>query len=111
LSEQVSTSQPLTPEQQYQQMFNRLSVQFKDPLRNIMGQAEEVAQNTISNLIQQLIQINNAVKNSNQEVLRLQKLCTDNKINFKPLPPNRAERREQERKAAKNGKITHPDKK
>jgi len=104
LSEQGSIPQPLTPEQQYQKIFTQLSVQFKDPLRNIMGQAEEVAQNTISNLIKQLIQINSTLENSNQEVLRLQKLCVNNKINVKLPPPNRAQRRSQERKQAKNTK-------
>jgi len=47
-----------------------------------MGEAEEAVQNTISNLIQQSIQMNNALKNSNQEIQRLQKLLTDNNVSF-----------------------------
>jgi len=105
--EQIPTQQPLTQEQQNQQMFSRLSTQFKTPLRNILSEAEETVQVTITNLIHQIIQIQNTLKISNQQVVRLQKLCADNKISFNPPPPNRAERRSQERKAVKNGKITN----
>lgn len=107
MSKQEATpQQPLSPEQEYQQMFSQLSTQFKAPLRNILGEAQEAVQNTISNVIQQLIQMNLALKNSNREVMRLQKLCTDNHISFELRSPNRAERRSQERKHAKEVKIT-----
>jgi len=71
MSEQkpVPTPEPLTPEQQELQMFSILATQFKDPLRNIMGQAEEVAQNTVSNLIRQFAKNNIALKNSKQETI------------------------------------------
>jgi len=95
----------LTPEQEQQQLFSKLSAQYKTPLRNILGEAEEAVQNTISNMIQQMIGLHNALKNSNQEKERLQKLCVDNKINIHPTPPNRAERRSQERKADKKEKL------
>jgi len=103
--EAAATQQPLTPEQQYQQMFTQLSAQFKTPLRNILGEAHEAVQNTISNMIQQLIQMQLALKNTNQEVARLQKLCTDNNISFNSSPPNRSERRSAERKAKQKNKI------
>lgn len=93
-----STPESLTPEQQYQQMFSQLSIQYKTPLRNILGETQEMIQNTVSNLIQQLVQIQLALKNSNQEILRLQKLCTDNNMSFTPKSPNRKERRAKERK-------------
>lgn len=96
-----SQSPPLTPEQQYQQMFSQLSTQYKTPLRTMLSETEEAVQNTISQLIQQLIQINNTLKQSNQENTRLQKLCTDNNINFNLHSPNRSERRAGERKQAK----------
>jgi len=94
LSKQEAHIQPLTPEQQDKQLFSQLSTQYKTPLRNILGEAEEAVQNTISNMIQQLIQMNLILKNLNQEVTRLQKLCTDNNVNFIPKSPNRKERRE-----------------
>ena len=97
--------QQLTPEQQQQQMFSQLSVQYKAPLRDIIGQAQEAVQTTISNMIQQLMQMNNALKTSNKEVIRLQKVCIDNKISFSPPPPNRAERRALERKQDKKSVI------
>ena len=93
--------QSLTPEQQYNQMFSQLSAKYKTPLRNILSETEEAVQNTISNLIQQLIQTTNILKNTNGEVLRLQKLCTDNNVNFISKPPNRKERRAEERKQDK----------
>lgn len=95
------TQQVSTPEEQYQQMFSQLSEQYKKPLRNIMGETQEAIQNTISNIIQQLININLSLKSSNQEIIRLQKLCADNKISSSLPPPNRAERRKMERKQAK----------
>jgi len=109
LSKQETTptqQQPLTPEQQYQQVFSQLSTQFKTPLRNILGEAEEAVQNTVSNLIQQLIQINNALKSSNNEIIRLQKLCVDNEVSFELRAPNRTERRSIEREQAKKDKKT-----
>jgi len=107
LSKQKTVSiqqQSLSPEQQYQQQFSQLSTQFKTPLRNILGEAEEAVQNTISNMIQQLIQIRIALKNSNEEVTRLQKLCTDNHISFELRSPNRVERRSIKREQVKKDK-------
>lgn len=77
----------LTPEQEQQQLFSQLSTQYKAPLRNILGEAEEAVQNTISNMIQQMMGLHNALKNSNQEKERLQKLCVDNKIDIQPIKP------------------------
>ena len=78
----------MTLEQEQQQLFSKLSAQYKTPLRNILGEAEEAVQNTISNMIQQMIVFDNALKKSNQEKERLQKLCIDNKININPIIPN-----------------------
>jgi len=99
-------SQPpqLTPEQQNQRIFSRLSAQFKTPIRTILSETEEMIQNTISTIIQEMIQINNALKTSNQEITRLQKLCTDNNIQFGSHPANRAERRAKDRKRGKEVK-------
>lgn len=108
---EIPTPQPLTPEQQHQQMFSRLSAQYKTPLRNILSETEEVVQNTISNLIHQIIQMTNALKNTNNEVLRLQKLCLDNHLSIMPKSPNRKERRAEERKQDKKKKITSTVKK
>jgi len=102
--EETPPQKPLTPEQQYKQIFSQLSAQFKNPIRNIMSEAEETVQNTITTLIQQLLQINNALKNSNEEIVKLQKLLGENKIDFSPTLPNRAERRAQERKQSKMDK-------
>jgi len=100
--EATPTQQQLTSvQQQYQQMFSQLSIQFKTPLRNIMGESEEAVQNTISNLLNQIIQSNNALKNLNEKVERLEKLCTDNHISFMPKSLNRTERRALEKKQAK----------
>lgn len=85
MSEQKQAT--LTPEQQQQQLFSQLSAQYKTPLRNILSESEEAVQNTISNMIQQLMGLRNALKNSNQEKERLQKLCIDNKINIHPIKP------------------------
>ncbi len=104
---ETPTQKSLTPEQKSQQIFSQLSSQFKAPLRNIMGEAEEAVQNTISNLIQQLIQINNSLTSSNNEVMRLRELCTKNKIDFGARPPNRAERRANERKQDKKAKSSY----
>ena len=101
MSKQTPQQPPLTPEQENQQLFHRLSVEYKKPIRDILGEAQEAVQNTISNMIQQLIQLNNALKKSNQEITHLQKICTDNKIPFTPRPQNRAERREEKRKQSK----------
>ena len=59
------------------QLSIHLSQQFKSPLRDIMGQAEEVIQNTISTLIRETVTLD-------QEVIRLRKLCDDNKIKWNP---------------------------
>ncbi len=77
------SSPSLTPEQEQQQLFKQLSAQFKTPLRGIMGEAEEAVQNTISNLIQQIVQIHYSLKGVNAEVERLKKLCDDNKVIYK----------------------------
>lgn len=106
MSKQETPTQPLTPEQEYQQLFSQLSTQFKIPLRNILGETQEAVQNTVSTLIQQIIQINNSLKTSNQQVARLQELLTDNKISFTPTSPNRAQRRAAERKQTKEVKPT-----
>jgi hypothetical protein len=100
-----NTPTPPTPEQQNQQIINQLSTQYKAPLRDIMGQAEEAVQTTISNMILQLVQMNDALVASNKDVIRLQKICTDNKLDFQPLLPNRAERRAQERKDKKSSPV------
>jgi len=94
-------TQALIPDQQYQQMFSKLSTQFKTPLRNILGETQEVVQNITSNLIDQLVRTNIALKDSNEKVIHLQKLCTDNNILFMPKSPNRKERRATDRKAKK----------
>ena len=101
--EEPVIQQPSTPDQQYQQMFTQLSAQFKTPLRNILGETQEAVQNTVSTMIQQLIQVHLALKESNKEVVRLQKLCTDNKINFNHIP-NRAQRRAKEQIQKKTNK-------
>jgi len=76
------------------EIFTKLSTQYKAPLRNIIGEAEEAIQTTITHMIHQMIALNNALTMKNTEIIRLQKLCTDNKINFNPpTPPNRAQRR------------------
>jgi len=98
---EVPKAKPLTQEQKDLQMFSQLSTQYKNPIRRILSEAEEMVQNTISNLLQQLIQINNTLQSSQQEITRLQKLCTDNNISFNPPPPNRSERRAEERKQKK----------
>jgi len=100
----------LTSEQQYQQLFAQLSAQYKTPLRNILGETQEAVQNVISNLIGQLIQIRSNLNNSNQEVIRLQKLCTDNQVSFMSKSPNRKERREVERNQAKKDRKNNKNK-
>ena len=80
--------------------------QFKTPLRNVLGEAEEAVQNTISRMIQQIIQRNDSLKVLNQEVTRLQKLCTDNNVSFTPTPQNRKERRVEEREQTKEVELT-----
>ncbi len=76
----MSITQTITPDQQ--QLFAQLSQQFKTPLRNVIGEMEEVVQNTISNLIQQIVVLNKHVSDANKEINRLKKLCDDNKINW-----------------------------
>ena len=83
-----------------QQLFSQLSSQYKTPLRNVLGEAQEIVQNTVSNILQQLIQMNKVLADSKKEVERLKKILDENKINYivSPKPPNRAERRREERK-------------
>jgi len=82
----------LNPAQDQQQLFSQLSAQYKTPLRNILGECEEAVQTTITNMISQMIGLHNALKSSNQEKERLQKLCIDNKINIQPVKPKIEER-------------------
>ena len=90
MSKEQPTQQQLTSEQERQKMFSQLSNQYKVPLRNIMGETEEAVQTTITSMIHQMIGLNNALTNMNQQLKHLQKLCIDNKINFNSPPPNRA---------------------
>ena len=88
-------------------MVLQLSAQFKAPVRNVIGEVQEIISNHLSTIIQQLAQMNVALKNSNAKVISLQKLCTDNNIAFEvPRSTNRAERRAKERKQAKIVKNT-----
>ena len=100
----MSEQKQVTLTQEQQKIFSQLSAQYKTPLRNILGEAEEAVQNTISNMIRQMMGLHNALQNSNQENQRLQKLCEDNKIEWKPkvVTPNRAQRREMEHKNKKS---------
>ena len=73
-----------TPQQQSQELFMKLSQQYKTPLRNILGEAEEVVQTTITSLLNQLVQMNVALQSSQVENNRLQKLLSDNNIDTNP---------------------------
>ena len=85
------------------QLFQQLSQQYKDPIRNMISQIEEQVLGTTTQLIQQIVQSQQIIKSTNNETQRLRKLCEDNKINWNPQPiiANRAQRREQERNSKK----------
>lgn len=88
----------LTPQQNIQQRFTQLSDNAKAPIRQVISQMEEVVLNSISSTIQAVVMAESSRDQLNVEIMRLRKLCDDNKIDWKPKPPNRA----QERKS--NGK-------
>lgn len=101
------------PQQALQEELNKqydiLSNKYKGPIRQVLSQSEEVILNTINQLVQNHVISQQQQKRSNDEIIRLRKLCDDNKIKHiissPPLPtPNRKERRKAERKNAKNGK-------
>ncbi len=64
----------------------KLSQQYKTPLRTVLGEAEELVQTSITNLLHQLIQLNEVIQSSQVENARLQKLLSDNKIDTNPKP-------------------------
>jgi len=45
-----------------------------------MGESEEAVQTTISTLIQQIVKMHELLKDANEELIKLKKLCDDNKI-------------------------------
>ena len=67
---------------------------------------EEVVLSAITQCSQNQVITEQQLSSLNNEVLRLRKLCEDNKIEWKPkvTPPNRAQRREMERKSKKSTK-------
>ena len=71
----------------------KLSQQYKTPLRTVLGEAEELVQNTITSLLNQLVQMNDAMRSSQVENARLQKLLSDNNIDTNPkkikIPENK----------------------
>lgn len=87
------SNQQLTPQQKSQQLFIQLSQQYKTPLRNVLGEAQEFAQTTITNLLDQMVKMNIALESSGTEIARLQKLLKDNNIDTNPkkvkIPENK----------------------
>jgi len=74
-----------------------------------MSETEEVVQTTITNMINQMIALNNMLQKANTDITRLQKLCTDNKINFTLTPLlNRAQRRKDEQLQKKKKNKNKP---
>lgn len=92
------------PNQLREERFQIISNQVKSPIRQVISQMEEVILSTISQCSQNQVIMEQQISNLNTEVLRLRKLCEDNKIEWKPkvTPPNRAQRREMERKDKKS---------
>lgn len=76
--------QELTPQQKSEQLFIQLSQKYKTPLRNVLGEAQEFAQTTITNMINRMVKMNLALEVSGAEITRLQKLLKDNKIDTNP---------------------------
>ena len=76
--------QELTSQQKSERLFIQLSQQYKTPLRNVLGEAQEFAQTTVTNMINQMVKMNLALEVSGAEIARLQKLLKDNKIDTNP---------------------------
>ena len=87
------SNQQLSPQQKSQELFMKLSQQYKTPLRTVLGEAEELVQTSITNLLHQLVQMNGALEASGTEIARLQKLLKDNNIDTNPkqvkIPENK----------------------
>jgi len=85
----------------------KLSQQYKTPIRNVLGEAEEVVQTTITNLLNQLVQMHNALQNNNVEIQRLQKLLSDNNIDANPkkvIPENKISPPKESKVTSQQGK-------
>lgn len=89
-NQKASTAEPTslqqTPQEMMQQRFIQLSDNAKSPIRQVISQTEEVVLNAISESIKSLVIVENDRNQLNVEVLRLRKLCEDNKIDWKPTP-------------------------
>ena len=70
-----------------QQRFIQLSDNAKSPIRLVISQMEEVVLNAISENIKSLVLIENDRNQLNIEVIRLRKLCEDNKVEWKSTSP------------------------
>ena len=85
-----------TDQHQLQERFSTLSNQTKAPIRQAISQMEEVVLSAISQCSQNQVIMEQQNTQLTNEVLRLQKLCEDNKLEWTPKvtsPPNRAQRR------------------
>lgn len=91
-------------QEQQQQIFVNLSRQFKDPIRNSISHLEEQTLTAINGMIQQVINSQMELKKYTSEILRLRKLCDDNKINHIANPPKNREQRRREEKTIKKQK-------
>jgi len=100
----VIEPRPKDPNQLLQERFELVSNQAKAPIRQAISQMEEVVLSTITQCSQNQVIMENRQASLDNEVLRLRKLCEDNNIEWKPkvTPPNRAQRRETERKNKKS---------
>ena len=94
----------MTPQQQAQrdtqQRMGQLQQIYKDPLRKMNSQKEELEMSALNELISNIVNGEQTNKNLSQEVLRLRKILDDNKIKHDAHPPvpNRAERRAADKK-------------
>lgn len=87
-NQKTSAAEPpqQTPQELMQQRFLQLSNSAKSPIRLVISQTEEVVLNAISENIKSLVIVESDRNQLNKEVIRLRKLCEDNKIDWKPTP-------------------------
>jgi len=97
----VPNQQQPSPQDIMKRLRNDCKLAFSD--------AEEITLNTLTIYEKQVITAAQQIQTDQKEIIRLQELCTKNKIEFtiKEKPPNRAQRRATDKKANKKPSGDH----
>ena len=105
---QIPAPAPQGPDKQtlMNQRMGQLSQIYKNPIRQMVSQTEEIILNATNELMQNVITLEFRSKDLTAEIMRLRALCDANKINHTIPPvkkngPNREARRAAEQKKIK----------